>query len=167
MSPQQKRVLAKQDGRLLTDKQKKERQQAELQRQALINSGAIIEGLNKSEGSTAPKKVVYGKRQRGPKNAAAAPSVTGSSAPSTPKTAPDVALPPEEEPVAVQPAKKIAPPKEPKEEKEETSDWDASSDEEDKKEKPVVEAKDDWDASSDEEKKASATKAAKVEPKSE
>ncbi|KAG8797130.1 hypothetical protein FRC16_009193 [Serendipita sp. 398] len=60
-----KKELARKEGRLLTDKQRKEKQLAEIRRQALIQAGAVVEGLAKKDGepSGAPKKVVYGKHK--------------------------------------------------------------------------------------------------------
>jgi hypothetical protein len=53
----------------LTDKQKKERAQAEIQRKALLASGVRIEGLEQSTSSMPPgppKKVVYGSKKKKP-----------------------------------------------------------------------------------------------------
>ncbi|KAG8858050.1 hypothetical protein FRB91_010524 [Serendipita sp. 411] len=136
-----KKELARKEGRLLTDKQRKEKQLAEIRRQALIQAGAVVEGLAKKDGepSGAPKKVVYGKRQKGPGGHAATASVASSSNQSTPRPPSPMKLPPE--PLVEQ---NLAPQSEEK-------DWDASSGEEGRT-GGGDDLKDDWDASSDEEK---------------
>lgn len=58
----------KKEGRLLTDKQKREKAQAEIQRKALIASGVRIEGLEQPSNASAgtSKKVVYGNKKKKP-----------------------------------------------------------------------------------------------------
>ncbi|KAF8169499.1 hypothetical protein BJ912DRAFT_933806 [Pholiota molesta] len=171
-----KRELAKKEGRLLTKKQKEERQMAEIRKQALLASGAQIEGLQQASGTGPPaaKKVVYGNRKKkgpGGKDASPAPESrprSPESEPASPVVAPTPA------PAPVQPTETKASTEAAK------SDWEASSDEEEAKPAtPPAGVKDDWDASSDEEKaapppkiapetkptgKAAATKPAKAAP---
>lgn len=53
------------EGKLLTKKQKEEKKAIERRRQQLLNSGVIVEGLQKSgEEAPKPKKVVYGKKKK-------------------------------------------------------------------------------------------------------
>ncbi|KAL5637144.1 hypothetical protein ACGC1H_000957 [Rhizoctonia solani] len=141
-----KREQLKKDGKLLTAKQKAEKQAAEIRRQALLQSGVKIEGLQ-SGGATAstPKKVVYGNKKKkpapGPKDGS---TVASSERALSPPAESTPASP------AVAPASSAA-----------KDDWDASSDEE-----PAVQAKppaapdvkDDWDASSEEEAPATKSK---------
>ncbi|KAG8763881.1 hypothetical protein FRC11_010001 [Ceratobasidium sp. 423] len=135
-----KREQLKKEGKLLTAKQKAEKQAAEIRRQALLQSGVKIEGLQSSGGAgSAPKKVVYGSKKKKP-----APGPKDSSTVASSDRAPSP--PPESTPAspAVAPANTAA-----------KDEWDASSDEE----PPAIEAKpaaapgvkDDWDASSEEE----------------
>ncbi|KAG6885491.1 hypothetical protein C0993_001098 [Termitomyces sp. T159_Od127] len=129
-----KRELAKKEGRLLTKKQKEERQMAEIRKQALLASGVQIEGLQQPASTAAPKKVVYGNRKK--KGPAAKDVVLKdpSSAPESRTRTPE-------------------PHKEVKLVEEDRDDWDVSSEEEDAKPvaKAVLDTKDDWDASSEEE----------------
>lgn len=138
-----KKELAKKEGRLLTKKQKEEKQMAEIRKQALIASGVQIEGLQQPSGSApAPKKVVYGNRRK--KGPAAKDSASKDASPA-----------PESRPRSPEPPKNdvAAPAAAPEEEKDE---WDVSSDEEVKPVTPVVpdDVKDEWDASSGEEEEA-------------
>ncbi|KJA21714.1 hypothetical protein HYPSUDRAFT_140306 [Hypholoma sublateritium FD-334 SS-4] len=135
-----KRELAKKEGRLLTKKQKEEKQMADIRKQALLASGVQIEGLQQASGSAPPaaKKVVYGNRKKkgpGAKDVSPAPE----SRPRSP------------EPVPVAPV-------EPAETNDAKSDWDADSDKDEPQPQPqpaaLADVKDDWDASSDEEKDA-------------
>ncbi|KAG6918499.1 hypothetical protein DXG01_013859 [Tephrocybe rancida] len=130
-----KKELAKKEGRLLTKKQKEEKQMAEIRRQALLASGVQIEGLQQpAAGAGAPKKVVYGNRKKKGLTAKDAPSKDASPAPeSRPRT-------PEPPKAEVKPAE------------EEKDEWDVSSEEEKPAEKASApDTKDDWDASSEDE----------------
>jgi translation initiation factor 5B len=133
---QAKREVAKKEGRLLTKKQKEEKQMAEIRKQALLASGVQIEGLQASgSGAGAPKKVVYGNRKKkGPVTKDASP------APESRPTTPEPVVAPTPPPAEKAPAAADEP----------KDDWDASSDEE---AKPAVAegVKGDWDASSGEE----------------
>jgi translation initiation factor 5B len=139
------------EGKLLTDKQKKERAAAEIRKQALLQAGGLVEGLQKHDSPIAgpSKKVVYGKRQRGPAQKKEG-SVAGSSTPSTPAPPEPMKLEPEPEP---EPA--VAAPVASGVEK----DWDASSGGEAEEKDDV---KDDWDASSGDEAKAAKKLAGKL-----
>ncbi|EDR05004.1 uncharacterized protein LACBIDRAFT_252126, partial [Laccaria bicolor S238N-H82] len=128
-----KREIAKKEGRLLTKKQKEEKQMAEIRKQALLASGVQIEGLQQQSGNgpPAPKKVVYGNRKKkgpGAKDASPAPE----SRPRSPELASPI-LPVAEE-------------VKPNADEDLKSDWEASSDEETK---AAAGVKDSWDASSD------------------
>ncbi|KAB5593240.1 Translation initiation factor 5B [Ceratobasidium theobromae] len=131
-----KREQLKKEGKLLTPKQKAEKQAAEIRRQALLQSGVKIEGLQ--AGSGASKKVVYGGRKKKP-----APTKDSSTVASSERA-------PSPPPESIPASPSVAPVSTSKD------DWDASSEEE----PPVVETKpatapgvkDDWDASSEEEK---------------
>ncbi|KIM45784.1 hypothetical protein M413DRAFT_440821 [Hebeloma cylindrosporum] len=140
-----KRELAKKEGRLLTKKQKEEKQMAEIRKQALLASGVQIEGLQQASGTGPPavKKVVYGNRKKkgpGAKDASPAPS-----RPRSPEVVEDRA--PKPQPVQVKPTEAAN--------GDAKSDWEASSGEEEVKPEASVHAspdvKDDWDASSEDE----------------
>ncbi|KAF9449567.1 hypothetical protein P691DRAFT_774614 [Macrolepiota fuliginosa MF-IS2] len=132
-----KREVAKKEGRLLTKKQKEERQMAEIRRQALLASGVQIEGLQQASNSGAPKKVVYGNRKKKPatqKDASPAPD----SRPRSPEPIPaPIPAPTAEEAPKAEVNKEVE------------SDWEKESDE--GKKAPELQVKDSWDASSDEE----------------
>ncbi|RPD52854.1 hypothetical protein L226DRAFT_617631 [Lentinus tigrinus ALCF2SS1-7] len=140
----EKRELAKKEGRLLTKKQKEEQRAAELRKQALLASGVQIEGLQQHADTQRPKKVVYDnrKKKKGPASAA------GSSHPGTRDTSPVR----EEKPATPTPEPEAEPAPAAMEPADEDvkDDWEASSDEEDKKADDV---KDSWDQSSDDEEK--------------
>lgn len=149
MSLQEKREIAKKEGRLLTKKQKEERAAAELRREALLKSGVIVEGLQQGGSAPAQKKVSYGSRKKKP-GQTAAPSVadTASPAPGTPEPLH------EEDEAPATPAKT--------EEKAEDSDaWDASDSDGDAKSPAPVpptpqadgddDSPDDWEKDSDDE----------------
>ncbi|KAG5643584.1 hypothetical protein DXG03_000637 [Asterophora parasitica] len=128
-----KKELAKKEGRLLTKKQKEEKQMAEIRKQALLASGVQIEGLLQPSGSApTAKKVVYGNRKK------KGPAVKGPSKEASPA--------PESRPRSPEPPKEEAEPVIVEEEKDE---WDASSEEEVNDVKEDV--KDEWDASSEDE----------------
>ncbi|TFK43116.1 hypothetical protein BDQ12DRAFT_596557 [Crucibulum laeve] len=138
-----KREIAKKEGRLLTKKQKEEKQMAEIRKQALLASGVQIEGLQQSAGVPVAKKVVYGNRKKkGPAAKEASPAPE--SRPRSPET---VASPTPTQVEEVSETKPAA------EEEDLKSDWEASSDEEAKAKAPAPAAavKDSWDASSGEE----------------
>ncbi|KAF9057320.1 hypothetical protein BJ165DRAFT_1520712 [Panaeolus papilionaceus] len=134
-----KRELAKKEGRLLTKKQKEEKQMAEIRKQALLASGVQIEGLQ-AAGAAQPKKVVYGNRKKkGPAAKESSPAVESRPRPPESAAAPSlVAETPAPEPQAQ--ANEAA-----------KSDWEASSDEEEAKLAAPSGVKDTWDESSDEE----------------
>lgn len=129
--------MAKKEGRFLTKKQKEEKQMAEIRKQALLASGAQIEGLQQASAPPAAKKVVYGNRKRkGPGAKEGSPAIE--SRPRTPE--PEAANP---EPIPAEAKKTNG---------DVVSDWDASSDEEAAPAPaPAAEVKSDWDATSDEE----------------
>lgn len=132
--------MARKEGRLLTKKQKEEKQMAEIRKQALLASGVQIEGLQQTSGPS--KKVVYGNRKK-----KAGPGKDASPAPESRPRSPEPALAPTPPRVSTPaPAEVSAPAKDEPEE----GDWDASSDEEPKA-PPPAEVKDDWDASSEDE----------------
>ncbi|CCO37330.1 Eukaryotic translation initiation factor 5B Short=eIF-5B [Rhizoctonia solani AG-1 IB] len=135
-----KKEQLRKEGKLLTAKQKAEKQAAEIRRQALLQSGVKIEGLQSGGGGGAtPKKVVYGNKKKkpapGPKDTSTvasserAPSPRPESTPASPAVAPATAV--------------------------SKDDWEASSDEEpvadETKPTAAPDVKDDWDASSEEE----------------
>ncbi|KAI0276147.1 hypothetical protein BGY98DRAFT_987638 [Russula aff. rugulosa BPL654] len=143
-----KRELAKKEGRLLTKKQKEDQRAAEIRKQALLASGAQIEGLQQPAAPS--KRPVYGNRKKG------GPAKGGSPAPeSVPQTpepphpnelTPEPIPTPEPEPTAV------------------PDDWEAAEEE---KASPTADVKESWDDSSeeDEEKPAPlATPASKPTP---
>ena len=136
---QAKRELAKKEGRLLTKKQKEEQRAAEIRRQALLASGAQIEGLQQSAAPS--KRPVYSNRKRA--GLAKGGSPAPESAPQTPEPPPPKELTPEPlptpepEPTAVEKVAQDVP-----------DDWEASSEEE--KAPPVADVKESWDDSGEE-----------------
>lgn len=141
---QAKKDLAKKEGRLLTDKQKREQRAAEIRREALIGSGVRIEGLEQpaSSSSGPVKKVVYGKKKKpvGAKGDQPASPVATSPAPAPPKVLAAPKSIPLAAPVTEVPGKDA---------------WDASSDSEPEPSTPAVDAKDSWDAESSEDEEKS------------
>ena len=142
---QAKRELARKEGRLLSEKQRKEKQMAEIRRKALLASGVQIEGLQQQQqgdGLQAPKKVVYGNRKK--KGFNSKDSARDSSGPSRPETpipeATATSTPHDASDVTSQPTNEGA-----------KSDWEKSSDEEEIIPQAPAGVKEDWDASSDEE----------------
>jgi translation initiation factor 5B len=113
---------------LLTDKQKREKAQAEIQRKALIASGVRIEGLEQSSSASSgtTKKVVYGNKKKKPSQK---PEPTSDPAPTSQPLDAETS-----EPSASQ---SIAPALPSEESRAETT--------------PDINVKDDWDASSDDE----------------
>jgi translation initiation factor 5B len=140
---QAKRELAKKEGRLLTKKQKEEKQMAELRRQALLASGVQIEGLHQGAGSGPPaaKKVVYGNRKKKGATATKDGSLVPGSRPRSPEPSSEAPSPAPSAPIQL-----------PVEEKtfngDAKSDWEASTEEEAKPEVPSS-VKDSWDDSSE------------------
>ncbi|KAG8776312.1 hypothetical protein FRC12_000989 [Ceratobasidium sp. 428] len=135
-----KREQLKKEGKLLTAKQKAEKQAAEIRRQALLQSGVKIEGLQSGEaGASAPKKVVYGNKKKKPgQNQKDTSTVAGSERAPSP--------PPEPAPAPSTPTPASA--------GDVKDDWDASSADEapaPEVKPPATTVKDDWDATSEEE----------------
>ena len=123
---------------MLTKKQKEEQRAAEIRKQALLASGAHIEGLQHAAPS---KRPVYGNRKKGgsAKGASPAPSIPQTPEPPHPKElAPEASPTPEPEPSQEEKVTQDVP-----------DDWEASSAEE--KVPPAVEVKESWDDSSEEE----------------
>ncbi|PPQ68655.1 hypothetical protein CVT24_005386, partial [Panaeolus cyanescens] len=142
-----KRELAKKEGRLLTKKQKEEKQMAEIRKQALLASGAQIEGLQ-ATGTAQPKKVVYGNRKKkAPVTKDSSPAPESRPRSPEPSTVAPITAPASDQAQAVEAAK---------------SDWEASSEDEEAKPSVPSGVKDSWDASSDEEEAAAPPK---VQPK--
>jgi translation initiation factor 5B len=142
---QAKRELARKEGRLLSEKQRKEKQMAEIRRKALLASGVQIEGLQQQQqgdGLQAPKKVVYGNRKK--KGLNSKDSARDSPGPSRPETpipeATTTSTPHGASDIASQPTNEDA-----------KSDWEKSSDEEEIIPQAPPGVKEEWDASSDEE----------------
>ncbi|KAH9483008.1 Eukaryotic translation initiation factor 5B [Psilocybe cubensis] len=144
-----KRELAKKEGRLLTKKQREEKQMAEIRKQALLASGVQIEGLQQASGSVpaATKKVVYGNRKK--------------KGPGAKDQSPTHSRPRSPEPMVA----RVSTPAAAKETNDAPkSDWEASSDEEPSP--PVASnIKDSWDATSEEEEVDERPVAAKTAPK--
>lgn len=152
---QEKREIAKKEGRLLTKKQKEELRAVELRKQALLASGVQIEGLQQQQGDAhRPKKVVYDnrKKKKGPA------SVAGSSHPGTRDPSPVREKPatptPEPQPEPTSAAATASSPAE----EEAKDDWEASSEDEENKE----DVKDSWDQSSEDEEAPKASTPAKA-----
>ncbi|KAH9991630.1 P-loop containing nucleoside triphosphate hydrolase protein, partial [Russula compacta] len=135
-----KRELARKEGRLLTKKQKDEQRAVEIRKQALLASGAQVEGLQQSAAPS--KRPVYGTRKRGPaKGGSPAPdSVPQTPEPPHPK---ELAPEPEPEPTLVEKAAPEVP-----------DNWEAPSEEEKVPQTTVV--KDSWDDSSEEDEEGPA-----------
>lgn len=112
---------------------------AEIRKQALLASGAQIEGLQAGAGALTTKKVVYGNRKK--KGLSTKDLSPASSRPRSPEPEAAVATspPPAEEPTVTEAG---AP-----------GDWDASSDDEVAKPTAPEGVKDSWDDSSDDEAK--------------
>jgi translation initiation factor 5B len=131
---------------LLTKKQREEKQMAEIRKQALIASGAQIEGLQQAGTSTSTlKKVVYGNRKK--RGLAGKDTNLGSSRPRSPELeAASPRLPVQETYTAGQSS---------------VNDYcDVSTDEKDTKTAAPGGIKDSWDDSTDEEaEKSSVTPA--------
>ncbi|XP_006459793.1 hypothetical protein AGABI2DRAFT_184341 [Agaricus bisporus var. bisporus H97] len=139
-----KRELAKKEGRLLTKKQKEERQMAERRKEALLASGVYIEGLQQPSGGGAPKKPVYGNKKKKPLK------TSSPAADSRPRSPAHIPEPDTQETPKVEVVDDVK------------SDWENSADEQKSisgtQPESQSEVKDTWDASSDEEKEASASK---------
>ena len=149
---QAKRELAKKEGRLLTKKQKEEQRAAEIRKQALLASGAQIEGLQQPAAPS--KRPVYSNRKKaGPvKGGSPAPeSVPQTPEPPPPKElTPEPALTPEPEPTVVGKAAQDVP-----------DDWEAPEEE---KAPPAADVKESWDDSSEEDERKLAPLASKPSP---
>ncbi|KAG8936684.1 hypothetical protein FRC02_000142 [Tulasnella sp. 418] len=139
-----KKELAKKEGRLLTDKQKKQRAAAEIQRKALEASGVIIEGLQQKDSQSSsgqPKRVVYGnKKKKGPPNQKYIDDARTASPSTTRPTSPTSGEP---HPAETEPAA-------------EKEDWELSESEVPAEGPPdrgklAPDVKDEWDADSEEE----------------
>ncbi|KAG8854709.1 hypothetical protein FRB96_007394 [Tulasnella sp. 330] len=130
-----KKEQARKEGKLLTDKQKRDRAAAEVRRQAILASGVKIAALeDKEDAPTAPKKFSYAKK--GGKK-----PVAGTSATERQASAPQSPAPTESTLAAAPPSEATA-----------KEDWEDGEDEKEA-EKPATVTKDvksDWDASSDE-----------------
>jgi translation initiation factor 5B len=156
---QAKKEQLKREGKLLTPKQKAEREAAERRKQAFLGSGTI--GGTPAASGSGGKKVVYNTRKKGPaaqQAQGAGGSQAASSTPGTPQTAPPVALPPPTESVASESVRVPSPTPPPETEK----GWDEESEGE-KEVKNEDGAKSDWDASSGKEGEMAAAPSAKGE----
>lgn len=135
---QAKRELAKKEGRLLTKKQKEDQRAAEIRKQALLASGAQIEGLQQTAAPS--KRPVYTNRKKAglAKGGSPAPeSVPQTPEPPPPKELTPEPIPtPEPEPAAVEKVDQDVP-----------DDWEASEGEQDL---PAADVKESWDDSSEE-----------------
>ncbi|EFP87567.1 translation initiation factor IF-2 [Puccinia graminis f. sp. tritici CRL 75-36-700-3] len=133
-------------GKLLTPKQKAEKAAAELRLKALVESGAVVVGIqerNETAPSSGAKKVTYGNRKKGPKKDPTTDSVKPES---KPEPVPDVSkLEIAETPTPPAASSPSPPPPEPPvpEEPDVKDDWEAESDD----------VKDDWEAGSEEDEK--------------
>ncbi|KAG8906155.1 hypothetical protein FRB99_007469 [Tulasnella sp. 403] len=142
---QARREQLKKEGKLLTPKQRKEKQQAELRRNALLASGVLVAGLAERPQTKASKS--DNRRRRGAKENVAAASEASTSAPQSPAVG-SKSL--EELPPASLGVKTA-----------ERENWDDSEDESEKPSAPVAaaEIKDDWEDDSDDDKLSSAPNA--------
>ncbi|KAF9350198.1 hypothetical protein BGX26_011594 [Mortierella sp. AD094] len=125
------------EGTLLTKKEKEAQAKAALRKQQLLESGVIVEGLEKASTDAADKKkkVVYGsKKKKGPQQAQTPP-------PSSPKISAPVEI---VTPVSAAVSEK--------DEEEEAEDWEAVAEKVEVKEEEKEDIKDSWDQSSEEEK---------------
>ncbi|KAG0005605.1 hypothetical protein BGZ79_003516 [Entomortierella chlamydospora] len=123
------------EGTLLTKKEKEAQAKAALRKQQLLESGVIVEGLEKTtEGAEKKKKVVYGnKKKKGPQQAQTPP-------PSSPKISAPVEI---VAPVSAAVSEK---------DEEEGEDWEAVAEKAEVKEEEKEDVKESWDQSSEEEK---------------
>ncbi|OSD01712.1 hypothetical protein PYCCODRAFT_1452538 [Trametes coccinea BRFM310] len=145
-----KREQLKKEGRLLTKKQKEEQRAAELRKQALLASGVQIEGLQ-GGATERPKKPVYDNRKKKKGPASSAASAASGSHPGTRDSSPVREAKAASPEVEAAPAPAAAPepePKSPVNDEDVKDDWEASSDDEEKKAEGV---KDSWDQDSEEE----------------
>lgn len=156
-----KRELAKQAGTYLTPKQKKEREQAELRKQALLAAGGVkIEGLQQGADVAKGKKPSYATRKKKPGMSGKDDDDRSSTQALTPEVQ-SPAVRTEELPASEPPSVVSSPKVDVKD------DWDAESE----PEKPATPApaddvKSDWDASSSDEEDKKPKPSEKV-PKSE
>ncbi|KAG0297520.1 hypothetical protein BGZ96_006029 [Linnemannia gamsii] len=154
------------DGTLLTKAQKEAKARAELRKQQLLDSGVIVEGLEKAEEEPdKKKKVVYGgKKKKGPQAQTPPPSSPKISAPEivTPVSATVSAAVSEKDEEsaddweAAAEKDEVDVPEDKKDEDDVKDSWDQSSEEED--------VKDSWDQSSDDEDKKAKAAPAKAAP---
>ncbi|KAG8972858.1 hypothetical protein FRC05_009497 [Tulasnella sp. 425] len=156
----QRREQLKKDGLILTAKQKKERAAAEMRRQALIASGAVVAAQAEKGASTSggAPKFKYGAKAKGQKQSKAPSTVTSDSTPASPAVT-ESTLPPAPEPTPAAPS--------PVEKPATKDSWDDSDEEEAAPAaaaSPAPAVKDDWDASSDDEASAPAPAPTKPEP---
>ncbi|KAF9085273.1 hypothetical protein BGX29_001438 [Mortierella sp. GBA35] len=153
----------KKDGTFLTKAQKEAQARAALRKQQLLESGVIVEGLDKASDETEKKKkVVYGNKK---------------------KKGPQAQTPPPSSPKIVAPVEVVTPVSaavSEKDNEEEADDWEAAAEKEDvieeKKDEDDVkdswdqssgeeeDVKDSWDQSSDEEDKKAKAAPAKAAP---
>ncbi|KAF9116381.1 hypothetical protein BGX27_003064 [Mortierella sp. AM989] len=124
------------DGTLLTKAQKEAQAKAALRKQQLLESGVIVEGLEKAPAEAdKKKKVVYGsKKKKGPQQAQTPP-------PSSPKVSAPVEI--------VAPVSAAA---SEKDEEEDADDWEAVAEKVEIKEEKEESVKESWEQSSEEEK---------------
>lgn len=145
-------------GKLLTPKQKAEKAAAELRLKALVESGAVVVGIqerNETAPSSGAKKVTYGNRKKNPKKEATNDVMKPES---KPESVPDVSkleIADTSSPSAIQ--SPPPPPPEPPvpEAPDVKDDWEAESDD----------IKDDWDAGSEDDEKAKPTLAKQTSKK--
>lgn len=155
----QRREQLKKEGLILTPKQKKERAAAEMRKQALIASGAVVAAQAEKGPSTSggAPKFKYGAKAKGQKQGKAPSTVTSDSTPASPAVT-ESTLPPAPEPTPAAPS--------PVEKPATKDSWDDSDEEAAPAAaaSPAPAVKDDWDASSDEEASAAAPAPTKPEP---
>ncbi|KAF9285373.1 hypothetical protein BGZ68_003930 [Mortierella alpina] len=149
------------DGTLLTKAQKEAQAKAALRKQQLLESGVIVEGLEKAAGETeTKKKVVYGnkKKKGSQQNQTPPPSSPKISAPVEIVTPVSAAVSEKDEGSADDweaAAEKV--------DEAEEDDWEAAAEKVDEKE-DEEDVKDSWDQSSDEEKEEKPKAAPKPAP---
>ncbi|KAG0209747.1 hypothetical protein BGX28_009967 [Mortierella sp. GBA30] len=149
------------EGTLLTKAQKEAQAKAALRKQQLLESGVIVEGLEKAAGETdKKKKVVYGNKKKKGSQQTPPPSSPKISAPVEVVTPVSAAVSEKDEDEA-EDWEAVAEKEDEKEEEKAEDDvkdsWDQSSEEED--------VKDSWDQSSDEEKEKKEEEKPKAAPK--
>ncbi|KAG9029648.1 hypothetical protein FRB95_005036 [Tulasnella sp. JGI-2019a] len=134
-----KKEQARKEGKLLTDKQKRDKAAAEVRRQALLASGVKIAALEeKEEVPAAPKKFSYAKKGGKKPGTSAVNEQAATSAPQSPALTESTLA----EPV------KVPPSESPKSTAKES--WEESESDPEKPAAVAPDVKKDWDASSDE-----------------